>query len=244
MQKRAGTGGFRKNEEIRVRQVRLVDADGQMRGVVPTEEALKLAREGELDLVEVSPNADPPVCKLLDYGKYRYKQQKRDHEARRKQRGGELKEIRFRPKTDQHDLGIKLDRVRHFLGEGHRVQLSLIFRGREMQNLSLGNQLLDELVRRLEDVAKIERNASREGRRMSLVVMPKPGVKKEREPREKERPASERAKAKEASRKPSGGEAEAARGGTEGAPAGEAGARSASDSRPEDAGPSEASVQI
>jgi len=148
-----------------------------MRGVIPTEEALRLAKETEMDLVEVSPNADPPVCKLLDYGKFRYQQQKRDHEAKRKHHGGDLKEVRFRLKTDTHDREIKVNRARRFLEEGHRVQITLMFRGREMQHMDTARAALAALVKELEDVAKMERSPSREGRRMSLTIMPKPGLK-------------------------------------------------------------------
>jgi translation initiation factor IF-3 len=172
------TGGFRINEEIRIRQVRLVAEDGEMVGVVPAEDALRRAREAALDLVEVSPNADPPVCKILDYGKFKYEQKKRDHEAKRKQRGGDFKEIRFRPKTEKHDLDIKMNRVRHFLEQGDRVQITMVFRGREMQHASMAGEALNRFAKELEDVAKVERPFSREGRRAFIGLMPKPGLKK------------------------------------------------------------------
>jgi translation initiation factor IF-3 len=149
-----------------------------MVGIVPVEEARRLAREAELDLVEVSPNADPPVCKILDYGKFKYEQKKREHEARRKKHGGDLKEVRFRPGTDTHDREIKLNRARHFLEEGHRVQITLMFRGREMQHISRGGQILQGIVDELGDHAKLERPTSREGRRMHLVLMPSPELKR------------------------------------------------------------------
>jgi len=203
-------GGFRVNEEIRIRQVRLVDVDGEMVGIVPTEEALAKAREAALDLVEVSPNAQPPVCKILDYGKFKYEQKKRDHEAKRKQRGGDFKEIRFRPKTDDHDLGIKMNKVRHFLEQGDRVQVTMVFRGREMQHVGMAGPRLNEVAKMLEDVAKVERPYSREGRRAFIGLMPKPGLKKEtKEPKDGK---SGRKKAKddaEAKRTPEATEAKA-----------------------------------
>jgi translation initiation factor IF-3 len=148
-----------------------------MVGVVPVEEAQQMAREAGVDLVEVSPNADPPVCKILDYGKFKYEQQKRDHDARKRQRGGELKEVRFRPKTDTHDRQIKLDRARAFLEDGHRVQFTMMFRGREMQHRELGTEFLKEVVKGFEDVAKVESSLRSEGRRMHILLMPKPGAK-------------------------------------------------------------------
>ena len=176
-------GGFRINEEIRIRQVRLVKEDGEMLGVVPAEDAQQMAREAGLDLVEVSPNADPPVCKILDYGKYKYEQQKQDHETRKRHRGGELKEVRFRPKTDTHDKQIKIDRARAFLEDGHRVQFTMMFRGREMQHRNLGVEILTGIAKGLEDVAKLERNLRSEGRRMHLLLMPKPGLQPSPKPK-------------------------------------------------------------
>jgi translation initiation factor IF-3 len=150
-----------------------------MAGIVPTEEAFQRARDAALDLVEVSPNADPPVCKILDYGKFKYEQKKRDHEAKRKQRGGDFKEIRFRPKTERHDLSIKMAQVRKFLMQGDRVQITMVFRGREMQHFSMADRVLTELVKEFEDIAKVERSTTREGRRAFVSLMPKPGLKKD-----------------------------------------------------------------
>jgi len=192
------SGKFRVNEEIRIRQVRLVDKDGEMVGVVPTEEALAAAREADMDLVEVSPNADPPVCKILDYGKFKYEEKKREHEAKKKQRGGDFKEIRLRPKTDTHDRQIKLDRARRFLREGNRVQVTLLFRGREMQHISQGSEVLNAIAKELEDVAKIERYANRDGRRMHMSLMPKPGLKPPAKKEEKSEESIAAAKAAKA----------------------------------------------
>lgn len=165
--------------------MRLVGANGEMLGIMPTEEALARAREAQMDLVEVSPNADPPVCKLLDYGKFKYEQKKRDHEAKRKQRGGDFKELRFRPKTDKHDLEIKLNQARRFLEGGDRVRVTLMYRGREMQHISSAEAILQDFVKKLEDVAKVEQSIVREGRRVFIGLMPKPGVKpKEKRPAE------------------------------------------------------------
>jgi len=191
-------GKFRVNEDIRIRQVRLVDKDGEMVGVVPTDEARAAAREADMDLVEVSPNADPPVCKILDYGKFKYEEKKREHEAKKKQRGGDFKEIRLRPKTDTHDRQIKLDRARRFLREGNRVQVTLLFRGREMQHISRGSEVLNAIAKELEDVAKIERYANRDGRRMHMSLMPKPGLKPPAKKTEKSEKAVEAAKAAKA----------------------------------------------
>ncbi|MHC5056335.1 MAG: translation initiation factor IF-3 [Planctomycetota bacterium] len=202
-------GKFRINEDIRIRQVRLVDKDGEMVGVVPIEEAQASAKEADMDLVEVSPNADPPVCKILDYGKFKYEEKKREHEAKKKQRGGDFKEIRLRPKTDTHDRNIKLDRARRFLREGNRVQVTLMFRGREMQHISRGSEILNAVAKELEDVAKIERYANRDGRRMHMSLMPKPGLKpppkkaeKEEKPGKEAEPEKKPQKEAEAEKKP------------------------------------------
>jgi len=181
--------------------VRLVNENGEMVGVVPLEEAQAAAKQADMDLVEVSPNADPPVCKILDYGKFKYEEKKREHEAKKKQRGGDFKEIRLRPKTDTHDRQIKLDRARRFLREGNRVQVTLMFRGREMQHISHGNEVLNAIAKELEDVAKIERYANRDGRRMFISLMPKPGLK----PPPKAKKADEKQEAEE--KQPADGEA-------------------------------------
>jgi translation initiation factor IF-3 len=188
-------GKFRINEDIRVREVRLVGADGEMVGVVPIDRAQADAKEADMDLVEVSPNAEPPVCKILDYGKFKYEEKKREHEAKKKQRGGDFKEIRLRPKTDTHDRNIKLDRARRFLREGSRVQVTLLFRGREMQHISRGSEVLNAVAKELEDVAKVERYANRDGRRMHMSLMPKPGVVKPLKKVEKTEKEIEAAKA-------------------------------------------------
>ncbi len=191
-------GGFRVNEDIRISQIRLVDQDGEMVGVVPKEEGLALAREHNLDLVEVSPNADPPVCKVLDYGKFKYEQKKREHEAKKKHRRGDFKEVRFRPKTDTHDRDIKLHRAKSFLAEGDRVQITLMFRGREMQHASaLSREILSKIAKELDAYAKIERHISREGRRASMSLIAKPGAEKlfaeeEKERLEREKQAKEK----------------------------------------------------
>lgn len=199
-------GEFRINEEIRVRAVRLVDQEGHMAGIVPSEEALKLARDAELDLVEVSPNADPPVCKILDYGKFKYERKKREHEAKRRQHGGSFKEVRFRIRTDTHDREIKINRARAFLMDGNRVQVTIMFRGREMQHLHLGEEALKRVVKELADVSKVERAQAKMGRRMFLTLMPKPGLGQKQS-------ASGRAKKVEAETGPSGGTAPAGEGG-------------------------------
>jgi translation initiation factor IF-3 len=169
-------------------------------GVLPTEQAMSMAQEVNLDLVEVSPTADPPVCKILDFGKFLYKQRKKEHDAKRKQVVTQIKEIRLRPKTDTHDRGIKMERARRFLTEGNRVQLNMLFRGREMAHLDLGRRLLMDFAEELGDLAKIETVPRRMGRRMNMMLAPKPSVT-EAHRREKRKAAEQREKGKTSSRR-------------------------------------------
>ena len=162
------------NLEIKARSVRLIAADGTQVGIVPVEEALAKAKEAGLDLVEVSPEAEPPVCKILDFGKFKYgSQKKKEHIPVRKQHFGQLKEIRVRPKIDKHDLERKLAHGRELLGDGYRLLLTCVFRGREMTHLELGHNLLKLAAEALSDVAKLERTLPQEGRRMAIMLMPK-----------------------------------------------------------------------
>ena len=160
------------NEQIRVDQVRLVGADGEMVGVVSTNQAQDMAREAGMDLVEVSPDAAPPVCKILDYGKYKYQQQKRASEARKKQKVVALKEIKLRPTIEQNDLDTKMKNVHKFLEAGDKVKFSLRFRGREMSHQDLGRELLNKIKDDLGDLVKIENHPRLEGRQMILIVAP------------------------------------------------------------------------
>ena len=158
------------NEQIRVPKIRLIGADGEMVGVVTVHEGLNLARDAGLDLVEVSPNADPPVCKILDYGKYKYTQQKRASEARKKQKIIQIKEVKLRPTIDDHDLEVKLKSVEKFLAAGDKVKMTLRFRGREMSHQELGLKLLNEIKETLKDIIKVEHEPKLEGRQMIMIV--------------------------------------------------------------------------
>jgi translation initiation factor IF-3 len=163
--------GHRINEQIRLSPVRLIDAEGQPLGVVPTLQAMEKAREAGLDLVEVAPNERPPVCKILDYGKFRYEQSRKANKSKVHQQ--KLKEVRVRPKTGDHDVDVKINAVRKFLEHKDKVLLSVQFRGRELQHIEEGKRVLDQMLEKLADVAKVERGASMEGKRMSAMLAPK-----------------------------------------------------------------------
>jgi translation initiation factor IF-3 len=160
------------NERIRSPQVRLVGADGEQIGVVATQEALRRAREVDLDLVEVAPQANPPVCRIMDYGKFKYERDIRQKEARKKQSRTELKEIKFRPKIDAHDYGTKKGHVERFLRGGHKVKVTIMFRGREMTHTELGRKILDRLVGDLGEMVTVESMPKQEGRNMIMVISP------------------------------------------------------------------------
>jgi translation initiation factor IF-3 len=161
------------NEEIRVPQVRLIDADGEMIGVLPIREALARAAEAGLDLLEISPNAVPPVCKLTDFGKFKYEQQKKKNEAKKKQKVIEIKEIKMRPNIDDHDYGVKMRAMVAFLEEGDKVKVTLRFRGREMAHMDLGAKVLERVRTELDERAKVEQMPRVEGRQMVMVLTPK-----------------------------------------------------------------------
>src|SRR4051812_21032163 len=165
--------GPRVNEEIAVPSVRLVDEQGRMVGVVSRNEALTMADQAGLDLVEVAPGADPPVCKILDYGKYKYEEQKRKNEARKKQKVIEVKEIKLRPNIDDHDYEVKMRSMKRFLEEGDKVKVTLRFRGREMAHMELGHQLLARVRTDFEEHAKVEQDARSEGRQIVMVLAPR-----------------------------------------------------------------------
>jgi len=165
---------LRINEEIRVDAVRLIDGDGNQLGVIPIDKALDLAREAGSDLVEIAPNASPPVCKILDYGKYKFEQEKRLKESRKRQKQLRLKEIRMQPKIEKHDLAFKSKHVQEFLDEGNKVKVTIRFRGRELAHTELGKVVLDRLVENLEKGSfSVDRNAQMEGRFMSMLLAPK-----------------------------------------------------------------------
>lgn len=163
------------NERIRAREIRLIDENGEMIGVMPPPRALDIARERNLDLVEVSPNAMPPVCKLMDFGRFKYEQAKKENEARKNQKTITLKEIRLRPRTDEHDVEVKTRKIQEFLAEGDKVRVSVQFRGAEMRHPDIGRKLLDEIAEVLKGSATIERSPMMEGRMMSMIVSRAPG---------------------------------------------------------------------
>ncbi len=165
----------RVNERIRAREVRLIDENGEMIGVMPPPRALDIARERNLDLVEISPNAMPPVCKLMDYGRYKYEQAKKENEARKHQKTITLKEIRLRPRTDEHDVDVKTRKIQEFLAEGDKVRVSVQFRGAEMRHPEIGRKLLEEIAEVLKGSAIIERTPMMEGKMMSMIVSRAPG---------------------------------------------------------------------
>lgn len=171
----------RTNRQIRVPQVRLIGAEGEQVGVIDTEQALKMGQEKGLDLVEVAPNASPPVCRLLDYGKFRYSKQKKDAEAKKKQHVTQVKELRVRPGTDLHDLDRQRKKAAEFLEDGQRVKFTLRFRGREMAHQDLGRAKLTQLAEDLAEVGWVEVAPRTEGRVMHLVMAP--GQKKAKLPR-------------------------------------------------------------
>lgn len=161
------------NRQIRSREVRVIGAEGQQVGILPTEEALALAAEQGLDLVEVAPNAEPPVCRVMDYGKYKYEQQKKQQEARKKQTVVQIKEIKVRPKTDDHDFETKVKHIRRFLDEGDRCKVTVFFRGREIVHKDRGEMILTRVVQAVEDIAKVEQEPRAEGRTLFLLLAPK-----------------------------------------------------------------------
>ena len=154
-------------------EVRLIDADGEMLGVYSTDSARQLAEEAGLDLVEVSPNAEPPVCKILDYGKYKYEDQKRKAVARKKQKTVDVKEIKMRPGIDSHDYDVKMRAMTRFLDEGDKVKVTLRFRGREMAHQELGLKVLHRVVGDIEEMGKVEQMPRMEGRQMTMVMAPR-----------------------------------------------------------------------
>jgi len=164
---------LRINEQIRVREVRLIDDEGAQQGIVPTLEALRMAKEQGLDLVEVAPQASPPVCKILNYGKYKFENEKKVRASKQKQKLLKLKEIRMQPKIDDHDLDFKSKHVRDFLAEGNKVKVTIRFRGRELAHTELGLDVLKDVLKRIEGEFVVDKAPSMEGRFMSMVLSPK-----------------------------------------------------------------------
>ncbi len=165
--------GPRVNKEIASVQVRLIDEEGENVGVVATAMALERALEAGLDLVEISPGADPPVAKILDYGRFKYEDQKKKNEARKKQKIIDVKEIKMRPNIDQHDYDVKLRSINRFIGEGDKVKVTLRFRGREMVHQELGLKVLNRVREQVDEIAKVEQFPKMEGRQMIMIVAPR-----------------------------------------------------------------------
>ena len=155
---------MRINEEIRIREVRVTDANGEQLGIMLTKDALRLAEDQHLDLVEVAPKARPPVCRIMDFGKYRYEQQKRDKEARKKQKVITIKEVKLRPNIEQHDFEVKLKSAQRFVEEGNKVKVTIMFRGRELSHPELGSEILNKMAEALGDA---------EGKNMTMILSPK-----------------------------------------------------------------------
>ncbi|MCX8033460.1 MAG: translation initiation factor IF-3 [Thermoleophilia bacterium] len=165
--------GFRINERIRAERVRLIGPDGEQVGIVSLQEALEYADRLNLDLVEVAPNADPPVCKVMDYGKYKYEQEQKAKEARKRQATINIKEIKLRPKIDDHDFVIKRNHVERFLRKGDKVKLTIMFRGRELVHPHLGERLLRRMAEEVAEVGEVESEPSLDGRNMIMMLTPK-----------------------------------------------------------------------
>ena len=161
------------NEQIRDKEVRLVGADGEQLGIVSSKEAQKIADEAGLDLVKIAPNAKPPVCKVIDYGKYRYEMARKDKEAKKKQKTVELKEIRLSPNIDTNDLNTKMNAAKKFLAKGNKVKITLRFRGREMAHMSSSKHILDDFAENLSDIAVVEKAPKIEGRSIGMVLAEK-----------------------------------------------------------------------
>ena len=165
--------GVRRNELIHAREVRVIGAEGEQLGILQRNEAIAMAREIGCDLVEVSSNATPPVCRIMDYGKFKYEQQKKKQDAKKRQAVVQVKEIKVRPKTDEHDYETKLKHIRSFLEDGDRCKVTVFFRGREIVHKDRGIEILERIVKDLEDVGKVEQEPRAEGRTLQVLVVPK-----------------------------------------------------------------------
>ena len=161
------------NGQIRDKEVRLIGEDGEQKGIMPIKEAMRLAQEAELDLVKIAPKAQPPVCKIIDYGKYRYELARKEKEAKKKQKTVEVKEVRLSPNIDTNDLNTKVNNAKKFISKGNKVKITLRFRGREMAHVQQTKHILDDFAELLKDVASVEKPAKLEGRNMSMVLTEK-----------------------------------------------------------------------
>ena len=165
---------MRRNDQIRVREVRLIGADGEQLGIVERNEALQMARDAGLDLVEVAATAEPPVCRIMDYGRYKYESQKKKQEAKKRQTVIQIKEIKLRPKTDEHDYQTKVNHIRRFIEDGDRCKVTIFFRGREIVHKDRGQTMLDRVVEDTKDIARVEQEARAEGRTLHMLLTPLP----------------------------------------------------------------------
>jgi len=190
---------------IRVKEVSVIGDDGELLGTIPTEEAISMAEDRSLDLVEVAPNANPPVCRIMDYGKHKYKASKKAHEAKKNQKVVHVKEVKFRPNTDQHDFDFKLKHVQRFLENGDKAKVVIFFKGREIIHREFGQRVLERVAEKTEDIAVIEQSAKQEGRTLVMILapknvktkkgtqltVPKPAVTKNTDANEKKLPSEE-----------------------------------------------------
>ncbi|OQY39101.1 translation initiation factor IF-3 [Candidatus Atribacteria bacterium 4572_76] len=167
------TSKLRINEKIRAEKIRLIDFEGKQVGVVSKKEGLELAEKSNLDLVEVAPDANPPVCRIIDYGKYKYLLDKKNRSGKKKQKSGGMKEIKMRPNIGEHDYNFKVKNLCKFLEEGNQVKITIMFRGREMNYVDLGRKILENITKHTEEIAKVVKEPKLEGRNMILVLMPK-----------------------------------------------------------------------
>ncbi len=165
---------MRINEEIRAREVRVIGSEGEQLGIMSGRDAQQLAYEKHLDLVEIAPTAKPPVCRIMDYGKYRYEQQKREKESRKKQKTFDIKEVKLRPGIEEHDFNVKFKNAVRFLEDGDKVKVTIMFRGRELSHPELGEVLLNKMAAQLKEMAVVERQPKLEGKNMIMIVAPKP----------------------------------------------------------------------
>lgn len=179
---------------IRVREVSVIGDDGEPLGTVPTEEAIRMAEDRDLDLVEVAPNSNPPVCRIMDYGKHKYKASKKAHEAKKNQKVVHVKEVKFRPNTDQHDYDFKMKHVQRFLENGDKAKVVIFFKGREIVHREFGQKVLERIAEQTEDIAVIEQSAKQEGRTLVMVLAPKNTKSKKGSPPKASKPAVEKPK--------------------------------------------------
>jgi translation initiation factor IF-3 len=161
------------NEQIKDKEVRLVDANGEQAGVMPLKQALKLAQERQMDLVKVAPKAKPPVCRIMDYGKFKYEQSKKERESRKKQKVINIKEIRMSPNIDEHDFMVRVKNAQRFLKDGDKIKIAIRFRGREITHKAIGEEILQKMYEILKDIAVIEKKPNFEGRNITMVIAPK-----------------------------------------------------------------------